>query len=95
MGSLNKMTALQRAGVLASGLPPLDYLLKTMRSPEPKRLDGESIVMYSVRYRLWSEQCLEAAKAAAPYVHPRLASVENTGKDVGTIQHHLIVELVG
>jgi hypothetical protein len=93
-GSLNKMTALQRAGALASGLLPLEYLLKTMRSPEPKRFDGESIVMYSARYRLWSEQCLEAAKAAAPYVHPRLATIENTRKDGGPIEHHLTVEFV-
>jgi hypothetical protein len=77
---MNKMTALQRAGALASGLPPLDYLLKTMRSPEPTRFDGESITMFSARYRTWSEQCLEAAKAAAPYCHPRLATIENTGK---------------
>ncbi len=27
----------------------------------------------------------EAAKAAAPYVHPRLAAVEHTGKDGGPI----------
>lgn len=50
--------------------------------------------MYSVRYRLWSEQCLEAAKAAAPYMHHRLATIENTGKDGGPIQHHLTVEFV-
>lgn len=28
----------------------------------------------------------EAAKAAAPYVHPKLAAVEHTGKDGGPIQ---------
>lgn len=29
---------------------------------------------------------LSAAKDAAPYVHPRLAAVEHTGKDGGPIQ---------
>lgn len=29
---------------------------------------------------------MEAAKAAAPYVHPRLASIEHTGKDGGPIE---------
>lgn len=29
----------------------------------------------------------EAAKAAAPYVHPKLAAIEHTGKDGGPIQH--------
>jgi hypothetical protein len=28
----------------------------------------------------------EMAKAAAPYVHPKLASVQHTGKDGGPIQ---------
>jgi hypothetical protein len=28
----------------------------------------------------------DAAKAAAPYVHPRLAAVEHTGKDGGALQ---------
>ena len=37
---------------------------------------------------------LEMAKAAAPYVHPRLAAVAHAGgADVPT-QHHLIVEFV-
>ena len=29
---------------------------------------------------------IDAAKHVAPYVHPRLASVEHTGKDGGPIQ---------
>ena len=28
----------------------------------------------------------DAAKAAAPYVHPKLAAVEHTGKDGGALQ---------
>ena len=38
----------------------------------------------------------EAAKAAAPYVHPRLAAVEHTGKDGGAIRADMTwtVELV-
>lgn len=88
------MTTLMRAEMLASGLSPLEFLLSKMRAPEPKQLPGETTVMYATRYRLWSEQCLEAAKAAAPFCHARLASVEHRGKDGGPIQHHLIVEFV-
>lgn len=33
---------------------------------------------------------LEAAKAAAPYVHPRLANVELTGKDKGPLQINIV-----
>jgi hypothetical protein len=29
----------------------------------------------------------DMAKAAAPYVHPKLAAIEHTGKDGGPIQH--------
>jgi len=32
------------------------------------------------------EKRLEAAKAAAPYMHPRLAAIEHTGADGGPIQ---------
>ena len=38
---------------------------------------------------------LDAAKAAAPYVHPKLASVEMSGKDGGPIDHSLQVRFVG
>ena len=89
------MTTHARQQILKSGkITPLDFLLEVMRAPAPTKLENESTVMYSVRYRLWSEQCLEAAKAAAPSVHPRLATVENTGKDGGPTQHTLIVEFV-
>jgi hypothetical protein len=36
---------------------------------------------------------LEAAKAAAPYVHPKLANVELTGKDRGPIETKEISDL--
>lgn len=34
----------------------------------------------------------EMAKAAAPYVHPKLASIEQSGKDGGPVQHHHVIE---
>lgn len=37
------------------------------------------------------ERRFEAAKASAPYIHPRLAAIEHTGKDGGTIDHSLTV----
>ena len=37
----------------------------------------------------------EAAKAAAPYMHPRLNSVEVSGKDGGAIQSNVTLEVVG
>ena len=37
---------------------------------------------------------LDAAKAAAPYVHAKLAAVEVTGKDGGPVDHSLTVEFI-
>lgn len=33
---------------------------------------------------------LEAAKAAAPYVHPKLANIEIAGKDGGPLEVHVV-----
>lgn len=67
-GSRNKATAAKAAEIAASGLTPLDYMLKVMRddTADASRRD-------------W------AAGAAAPYVHPRLAAIEHTGKDGGPV----------
>ena len=37
---------------------------------------------------------LETAKAAAPYLHPRLQAVEHSGTDENTASRHWVVELV-
>lgn len=68
-GSVKKLTREQQAAVAASGITPLDFMLKVMRDSK-KGMD--------IR--------LDAAKAAAPYVHARLASIEYTGKDGGPIE---------
>jgi hypothetical protein len=39
-------------------------------------------------------QRLDAAKAAAPYVHPKLAAIEHTGKDGAPIQAEVRVRFV-
>ena len=76
-GGKNKAT-MKRAEVallaLDSGVTPLEYMLDIMRAPIPEDVDAE------LRAFLTGQR-FEAAKAAAPYVHPRLAAVEHTGKD--------------
>lgn len=37
----------------------------------------------------------EAAKAAAPYIHPRLSSIEATGKDGAALIPAVAIEFVG
>lgn len=61
------------------GLTPLEYMLGVMKSEPPKDADAVTVVRHT-------EMRFEAAKAAAPYMHPRLAAVEHSGKDGGDIQ---------
>lgn len=42
------------------------------------RIMRDNLLDYELRF--------EAAKAAAPYVHPKLSAVEHTGKDGGPIE---------
>lgn len=57
-----------------SGLTPLEYLLDLMRKPYPEGADAlAKIRMDGTRF--------EAAKAAAPFIHPRLNAVEHSGND--------------
>jgi hypothetical protein len=58
-GSPNKATAKREAEIAASGLTPLDYMLKVLRNPKKPHVER-----------------MKAAVAAAPYVHPRLASTQ-------------------
>jgi hypothetical protein len=59
---------------MADGLTPLEYMLKVMRTePDPTLEPRELTSAIVMRF--------EAAKAAAPYIHPRLAAVEHSGPD--------------
>jgi len=57
-GAPNKASQQRQAEVAASGITPLDYLLRVLRDEAAERSDR-----------------MEAAKNAAPYVHPRLTTV--------------------
>jgi hypothetical protein len=65
-GSLNKKTAERKAAVerALAGTTPLDVMMSAMRRAAK---EGDLSL------------ALEAAKAAAPYVHPRLAAIEHSG----------------
>ena len=69
-GTPNKATAKREAEIAASGLTPLQYMLRIMRDVKKP-----------------AEIRFEAAKAAAPYVHPKLAAVEHSGPSGGPIEH--------
>lgn len=61
-GTPNKATGATAAQIAASGLTPLDFMLKVLRDENRDAAER-----------------MDAAKAAAPYVHPRLAPVDKDG----------------
>jgi hypothetical protein len=62
---------------MAEGVSPLEYMLALMRQPSDHEDPKVQVAREAMRF--------EAAKAAAPYVHPRLAAVEHTGANGGPI----------
>ena len=84
-GSRNKATESNRSIAKASGTTPLAYMLEIMAQDIPKDADlNVQIAIRSMRF--------EAAKAAAPYVHPRLSSqvVRGPGEDG---EHRMVLKL--
>lgn len=76
---------------------PLEFLLMVMREDQPKQKPDESPVEFLARYRAWKEDRLDAAKAAAPYIHPKLESIEHKGDPDNPVQAKmaLTVEFIG
>jgi hypothetical protein len=87
-GTPNKRTAELVAAVSDSGVTPLEFMLQIMRKPDPpKDADaGQILTFNAMRF--------EAAKAAAPYVHARLAAVQHTGKDGAPLVPETPVDMV-
>ena len=74
-GAVQRVTREARAKAAASGVMPLDVMLEAMRAHHGAgQLDLAAAI----------------AKEAAPYLHPRLAAVQHTGKDGSA----LVVEIV-
>lgn len=68
-GSATKKTREIADRAAEQGITPLEFMLNVMRSEVPDGLEGNALIQaMAMRF--------EAAKAAAPYIHPRLASVE-------------------
>lgn len=99
-GSGNKALAAKARAIAESGLTPLDFMMKIMRSEVPpelkERIEKEELsVDLIAAVAAWNSQRFEAAKAAAPYVHPRLQS--NTvklpdGIDIRVIRRIIVRE---
>ncbi len=90
-GAKNKASAAREAQIKASGLTPLDFMIKCLHGKQIK-VKGSAGYFYPT-----FEDMKWAAAAAAPYVHPKLSAVAVEGIDGGTIglEHGLTAALVG
>lgn len=78
-GSKNAKSAEIAQKAMAAGLTPLEYMLDVLRTEPPANADPVVKASYtSLRF--------EAAKAAAPYCHPKLGQIEHTGPGGGPVQ---------
>lgn len=82
-GVPNKNKQAEIEAIKKTGMTPLEYLTSVYQSPLPpelaeavekNKLDVEAIQAIAG----WHAKRLDAAKAAAPYVHPKLVSMHST-----------------
>jgi len=69
-GTPNKKTAEVQKAVAESGITPLEFMLSIMRNDV---VDADADPAVKIAF---SSMRFEAAKAAAPYVHAKLSSIE-------------------
>lgn len=78
-GTPNRRTSERMQAIEAGGAMPLEIMLGAARILWARAHEGEAVDLDMV------ERAGSMAKDAAPYVHPRLASVAHTGRDGGPI----------
>jgi hypothetical protein len=98
-GSPNKITAAIRAKIMESGTMPLQALLRVMNE-----LMVAANLMHDGRYVIVNakvigrlellERAADIAAKAAPYLHPKLQSIEHSGGDGDPMARHITVEFV-
>lgn len=94
-GVPNRATAARERAIRESGITPLDFLLDVMRTEYvvPRTVDDlKDIAGYIKSCAVTLEMQIDAAKAAAPYVHPKLVATEMkvSGKLISEIQNKII-----
>lgn len=101
-GAANAKTRAIADKAVAEGITPLEVMLDNMRffygeagklaqtlvMPDAENREGAAEALKTIMGARQAAQ--ECAKDAAPYMHPRLATIEHGGKDGGP----LVVEIV-
>lgn len=72
---LPKPVDILKAEAKAAQIMPLDYMLMVLNAPEPVREKGEPPECWFERLDKYDTRRMDAAKAAAPYIHAKPASV--------------------
>tara|TARA_R110000868_G_scaffold27637_1_gene104551 strand:+ start:984 stop:1370 length:387 start_codon:yes stop_codon:yes gene_type:complete len=81
-GTKNKPSMKELAAQLAAdGETPLEFMIRTMRTPMPNKVRGEEEVHYLLRCKEHIAIQQDMAKAAAPYMHPRLQTTTIAGDE--------------
>jgi hypothetical protein len=83
LGSLTKKTREIAEQAAALGIMPLEVQLQTMRALWAEANEGNTLNLEK------AERAAAIAKDAAPYIHPRLASIEAT---VGVTNHEAALD---
>jgi len=77
-GSATKRTREIADRAAEERITPLEYMLEVMRRDSDHEDPKVQVAREAMRF--------EAAKAAAPYMHPRLNSIEHTGDGGGPVR---------
>lgn len=86
-GAATKRTREVADKAASEGITPLEYMLQVMRTEPSAELD-ERDMLSAITLRF------EAAKAAAPYIHPKLSAVEVTGEGGGPVLQEIVIKVV-
>lgn len=91
-GIPNKVTTAIREKIAASGRSPLEVMMKAMHAFEAaadKMKAGDILVVDKkvITHLSLLKSAAEVGSMAAPYVHPKLQTIEHTGKDGGPIEN--------
>lgn len=98
-GAANKKTREIADKAAQEGVTPLEYMLTIMREPFPPELkdaveNGQINAEAVAAIAGWHAKRFEAAKAAAPYIHPKLQTTTVQGDKDKPLNHSVEIHIV-
>lgn len=98
-GVPNKLTATLRAKLAETGMTPLEVMYRAMNElcDAANRMKPDQYVKIDAKVMGYLDllgRAAEIASKLAPYLHPKLQSIEHKGEGGGPIQQRVVVEFV-